>query len=230
MKRTAGVRKQIEGRSDDKSKQKLERQSNTAARLDEKFPDLRKEISGALTQGGAAHPRRQNEDVRTTVSVPQLRKKLAGKGIEVSKTSLFYRLQPANKGHTGAKKHIDPLPIRMLRATNDLHKSHDDWSFCRATIDNLREPASFFGHSDVNVISQDDRCRVNVGTPAVGRQMKVLTELANKTKLPDHDFPVAAKHKLIPSVYATLNVEAGKLGDKKAVTYKGEEIAWKFTT
>lgn len=112
----------------------------------------------------------------------------------------------------------------MLRATNDFHKAHRDWSFCRAAIDNLRELVSLLGPSDAAVISQDDRCRINVGTPAVGRQMKVLMHEANKVKLPDHDFPVAKGHKLIPSVYAALTVEPGKLGDKRAVTNNGIKL------
>ncbi|CAG8766881.1 554_t:CDS:2, partial [Cetraspora pellucida] len=40
-------------------------------------------------------------------------------------------------------------------------------------------------------------------------------------ELPDHDWVVAKKHKLIPSVYAILDVQEGRYGHADAVTYSG---------
>lgn len=42
-----------------------------------------------------------------------------------------------------------------------------------------------------------------------------------RIRLPDHDWVVAEKHKLIPSVYALINIERERHGDAKAVTYSG---------
>lgn len=42
-----------------------------------------------------------------------------------------------------------------------------------------------------------------------------------RVTLPDHDWVVAEKHKLIPSVYAVIDVERNKMGNPKAVGYKG---------
>lgn len=42
-----------------------------------------------------------------------------------------------------------------------------------------------------------------------------------RVRLPDHDWVVAEKHKLIPSVYAFINIQADKIGDPSAVTYSG---------
>lgn len=39
--------------------------------------------------------------------------------------------------------------------------------------------------------------------------------------LPDHDFVVAARHKLIPSVYAAINIAPNGLGTREAVGYTG---------
>lgn len=47
--------------------------------------------------------------------------------------------------------------------------------------------------------------------------------LEYKVTLPDHDWVVAARHKLIPSVYAGICIEDGKIidGDPKHITYSG---------
>jgi uncharacterized protein YegL len=42
-----------------------------------------------------------------------------------------------------------------------------------------------------------------------------------RVRLPDHDWVVADKHKLIPSVYAIITVDPDKVGDPRAVTYAG---------
>lgn len=51
--------------------------------------------------------------------------------------------------------------------------------------------------------------------------MPMLMHLDYKVTLPDHDWMVAPRHKLIPSVYASIQVEDGKIGDLKSVTYSG---------
>ncbi|CAG8793471.1 5876_t:CDS:2, partial [Racocetra persica] len=47
----------------------------------------------------------------------------------------------------------------------------------------------------------------------------ILMRLEYQVKLPDHDWIVAKKHKLIPSVYAILDVKEGKYRHAEAVTY-----------
>lgn len=42
-----------------------------------------------------------------------------------------------------------------------------------------------------------------------------------KVSLPDHDWVVAERHKLIPSVYALMKIKDSMQGDKHAVTYSG---------
>lgn len=42
-----------------------------------------------------------------------------------------------------------------------------------------------------------------------------------RVKLPDHDWVVAERHKLIPSVYAFINIKENGIGDPKAVTFSG---------
>lgn len=42
-----------------------------------------------------------------------------------------------------------------------------------------------------------------------------------RVTLPDHDWVLAEKHKLIPSVYALNEIEINKIGNPKAVGYSG---------
>lgn len=71
------------------------------------------------------------------------------------------------------------------------------------------------------VISQDDKSRVPMGITAANKQAPILMHLEYKVTLPDHDWVVAPKHKLIPSVYAGIKIDSGKIGDPKSVTYSG---------
>ncbi|CAG8520604.1 5119_t:CDS:1 [Dentiscutata heterogama] len=45
--------------------------------------------------------------------------------------------------------------------------------------------------------------------------------LEYQVELPDYDWVIAERHKLIPSVYTILNIQKGKYGHAKAVTYSG---------
>ncbi|CAG8719325.1 3843_t:CDS:2, partial [Ambispora leptoticha] len=49
----------------------------------------------------------------------------------------------------------------------------------------------------------------------------ILMRLEYRVELPDHDWIVAERHKLIPSVYAILDVQEGKYGRAEAVIYSG---------
>lgn len=71
------------------------------------------------------------------------------------------------------------------------------------------------------MISQDDKSRVPIGLTAANKQAPLLMHLEYKVTLPDHDWVVAPRHKLIPSVYAGIKIEDGKIGDPKTVTYSG---------
>ena len=64
-------------------------------------------------------------------------------------------------------------------------------------------------------LSQDDKARVPLGLPAASKQAPLLMHLEYRIQLPDHDWVVADKHKLIPSVYAACIIKDGR------VTYSG---------
>lgn len=60
-----------------------------------------------------------------------------------------------------------------------------------------------------------------IGKTAANKQTPLVMHLEYRIQLPDHDWVVAEKHKLIPSVYAFIKIDPDKSGDKKAVTHSG---------
>lgn len=63
-------------------------------------------------------------------------------------------------------------------------------------------------------LSQDDKARVPIGLPAANKQIRICMHLQYRAQLPDHNWVVAERHKLIPSVYAACVIE-------ESVSYKG---------
>ena len=64
-------------------------------------------------------------------------------------------------------------------------------------------------------MSIDDKARVPIGLTAAKSQAPMLMHMEYKVKLPDHDFVIAGRHKLIPSVYAICNIT------NRGLTYSG---------
>ena len=97
---------------------------------------------------------------------------------------------------------MNTAPVRLRRAQHDEHAKHEDGHFATATIRYIRDLASVFGNDCVLFLSQDDKCKVPLGLPAARVQASMLMHLDYRIRLPDHDWIVAPRHQLIPSVYA----------------------------
>ena len=126
------------------------------------------------------------------------------------------RLIPRRWDTTEGKQHVKTVPVRLIRAQNDGRHPHPDKGFTMETIENLRELAEIMGTKCVFALSQDDRARVPLGLPAANKQVPILMNMMYRVRLPDHDWVVATRHKLIPSVYAGLAFD-----DKGRVSYSG---------
>lgn len=190
--------------------------------ITEDHPELLETIAALVLHGSLADSRRQSESIRTIRTLSQLTEELQLAGFVISRSATYYHLLPANPRAADGKRHMKSAPVRLIRATNDLHTSHVDSEFARATIDHLKELASLLGPNEVAVISQDDKCRVPMGTTAATAQQPILMNMEYKVKLHDHNFPVADRHKLVPSVYAGLIVKPDGFGAKNAVSYSGK--------
>ena len=69
--------------------------------------------------------------------------------------------------------------------------------------------------------SQDDKAKVLIGLTAANKQTPMLMHMEYQVMLPDHDFVVAPKHKLIPSVIGDVKLVKSKDLTNDAVTYSG---------
>ena len=75
----------------------------------------------------------------------------------------------------------------------------------------LKEFVVALGPDTASWISQDYKSRVPIGLPAANKQDVVLMHLEYRVRLPDHDWVVASRHKLIPSVYVYCKIEDDKV-------------------
>ncbi|KAG5891686.1 hypothetical protein JTB14_020103 [Gonioctena quinquepunctata] len=85
----------------------------------------------------------------------------------------------------------------------------------------LETITSVLGPDSVTFLSQDDKAHVPIGLTAANKQAPLLMHVEYKVSLPDHDFVIASRHKLIPSVYALCEVKPNEMGRPEAVSYSG---------
>ena len=160
----------------------------------------------------SADDRRRTEVYNCCQNLDSLREKLAERGFNLTRTATYYRLIPANVHHRDGKRHVHTVPVKLKRAQNSRRKIHEDRSFARAMVAQVEEFASLFSSSTACFISQDDKARVPLGLPISKKQTAMVMHLDYQVTLPDHDFPIGEKHKLIPSVYAACLMKDGKVG------------------
>jgi len=127
-------------------------------------------------------------------------------GMTLSRSATYLRLQPRRSNSKQGKRHVQTVPVKLLRPENTLRKKNVDRMFAKSFIDDLHEICKLFGSATVLFLSNDDKARVPLGLAAASLQAPLLVHLEYKVKLPDHSFVVAQRHKLIPSVYGVCEV------------------------
>lgn len=162
--------------------------------------------------GSASHEKRREDVYRSVRTLTELSESLKAEGFKISRSGTYLRLLPRNSRSTEGKRQVRAVPVRLLKAQNDLHSQHIDSTFGTASINYLEELASLLGPKQVSFISQDDKARVPIGVTAAHKQTPLLMYVEYRVKLPDHDWVKATKHKLIPSVYAGINIKEDGLG------------------
>ncbi|XP_017475728.1 PREDICTED: uncharacterized protein LOC108365992 [Rhagoletis zephyria] len=190
-------------------------------RIECKQPELLKTIVDIAMFGASANERRRSEIVRSCQTLSDLHEKLLHLGYQISRSATYLRLMPKNCKTSEGKKHVVTVPVKLSRPEADHHKSHLDQHFCVATIRSLETLASILGPLQACFLSQDDKARVPIGLAAANKQAPVLMHMEYRVSLPDHDWMIAARHKLIPSVYAACVIQNGEIGRPEAVTYSG---------
>ncbi|CAG8715305.1 23345_t:CDS:2 [Cetraspora pellucida] len=99
-------------------------------------------------------------------------------------------------------------------------KEHIDGHYCLASVKGVRQFAHAFSNVSV-IISQDDKAKIGLGIPAVGRTFRTLQSVSEPVQLPDHDFTCGSNQKLIPSVYLIIkpNEESNDLRTGQVVIF-----------
>lgn len=189
-------------------------------RLEEDQPELLNVIKEIAIHGSATHDRRRTDEIRSCRTVSDLQKALELRGYSISRSATYLRCLPKCSRTNQGKRHVVTVPVRFVKAKNDLHKSHPDSKFCTSTIRNGESLASLLGPDQVGFISQDDKSRIALGITAAKEQGPLLMHTEYRVTLPDHDWVVGKKHKLIPSVYAGIQINPG-IGNPEAVSYSG---------
>ncbi|CAF1081493.1 unnamed protein product [Rotaria sordida] len=181
---------------------KLYRRGGKRRRIEEQYPDLLQTIEEIARAGGASDDGRRSRTIRPCLTLDDLREKLKQRGYDIKRSTLYDRLLPRRASSKDGRRHVNTAPVRLRRAQNDDHAKHEDGHFSTATIRYIKDLASIFGNNCVFYLSQDDKCKVPLGLPAARIQAPILMHLDYRVRLPDHDWIVAPRHQLIPSVYA----------------------------
>ena len=91
----------------------------------------------------------------------------------------------------------------------------------RASIRLLEELAAIFGPAEVTFHSQDDKAKVTIGLTTANKQAPMFMHMKCQVTLPDHDFFVAPKHKLMSSIIGDMKLIKSKDLTNDGVTYPG---------
>jgi len=188
---------------------------------EEDQPELLKAIVDIATYGSAADDRRRTESIRSVKTLDELTAALRSKGFAISRSGVYLHLLPRRSDTIEGKRHVHTVPVKLARAQTDSHKDHIDGKFAKATINNLEEIAAWLGPQEVCFLSQDDKARVPIGITAANKQAPLVMHVEYRVTLPDHDWVVASGHKLIPSVYAGIEIKPSLVGQPEAVSYSG---------
>lgn len=194
---------------------KFAREKRGRPSIDSDQSDLLKSIVDIVSASGAADDRRRTELIRSCKTLDDLHSELLNLGYSLSRSATYLRLLPRNYLTTEGARHITTVPVKLVKAANNLRKEHTDAHFAASTIVYLKDLAVLMGSQCTFFLSQDDKARIPLGLPAASKQAPLLMHLEYRIQLPDHDWVVADRHKLIPSVYAGCVIKDGR------VTYSG---------
>ena len=103
-----------------------------------------------------------------------------------------------------AKTHHHPAIIANASVLRNERKKHIDEYYCLVSVKETKQFVTLFPTHSV-IIFQDDKAKIRLGIPAVGRTFKTIQSINEPVTVKDHDFPTGSKMKLIPSIYLVIN-------------------------
>ena len=164
-----------------------------------KHPNLHDHIHDSI-KFGAADEKRRREVVKVRI-IENLHKTLEENyNVYMARTTLNNYLLPRQSNSIAAKAHHHPAWVAVAGVSRTETRDHPDGHYCLASVKNARQFATVFADKAV-IISQDDKAKIGLGVPAVGRTFRTLQSVHEPVSVADHDFPLGNGQKLVPSVY-----------------------------
>ncbi|GBC24607.2 hypothetical protein GLOIN_2v1766467 [Rhizophagus irregularis DAOM 181602=DAOM 197198] len=168
-----------------------------------KDPELWDKIHDSV-EFGAAYARRRKVVIKVR-TIKHLRETLEEKyNTYLSHQCLSTYLQFHHQNTFAACHHHHPAKVGLASIARTDMKSHVDEYYCLASVKAVKIFAEVFADESI-IISQDDKAKIGLGIPAVGRTFKTIQSVNEPVTVEDHDFPTGSKMKLIPSVYLVIN-------------------------
>jgi hypothetical protein len=99
---------------------------------------------------------------------------------------------PSRSNIKAAKTHHHSAIIANTSVSRSERNEHIDEHYCLASVKGIKQFAAIFPTYSV-IISQDDKAKVPLGIPAVGRTFQTIQSFQKPVTLPDHDFPIGAQ-------------------------------------
>lgn len=166
-------------------------------------PDIWDNIHDCV-EFGSAHAKRRKTVIKVR-TIKHLREALEEKyNTYLSRQCLSTYLEPRHKHTFAARRHHHPAKVGLASVARTDMKQHIDEHYCLASVKAARVFAEVFA-SETVVISQDDKAKISLGIPAVGRTFKTIQSVNEPVTIEDHDFPKGNKMKLVPSVYLLID-------------------------
>ena len=159
--------------------------------------------------------------IRAVKTLDQLTEALNREGFELKRFSVYLHLLPRNHRSLKGKRHVTTALVKLYKSQNSKHASHPSTKFARASIRSLEELAAILGPAEVTFHSLDYKAKVPIGLTAANKKAPMLMHMEYQVTLSDHDFVVAPKHKLIPSVIGDMKLVKSKDLTNDAVSYSG---------
>ena len=105
-------------------------------RIEVDQPGLLETILDLVQASSATDDRRRSEIVRTVKTLKDLNTELIAEGYNLSENATFIRLQARREGTKSAERHIQTVPVRLIRPENTLRKKNEDRMFAKSFTGN----------------------------------------------------------------------------------------------
>ena len=90
---------------------------------------------------------------------------------------IYLRLLPRRGNSREGMRHVQTVPVKLLRPENSLRKKNVDRMFARSGMEDMAEICKMFGPSAVAYLSNDDKAKVPLGLAAATLQSPILIHL-----------------------------------------------------